>query len=140
MDKKMTYTDALNTAIDLVDAIKDGVAYDPVTDLSAVVEKLTALKEQLVKRNSTKSNKPTKTQRENEGVKVDIVDILTNSDGMRCGEIAKALNISGQKCSALLKQLKDAGKVVTREGEKRVTLFALAEGVCGDSFIDPYEM
>ena len=128
MDKKMTYTDALNTAIDLVDAVKDGVAYDPVTDLSAVVEKLTALKEQLVKRNASKSDKPTKTQKENAEIKTRIHEFLTHTlQGVRCGDVASELGISGQKASALLSQMVKTGEVVKREGEKRVTLFLLPE-------------
>ena len=133
MDKKMTYTDALNTAIDLVDAVKDGVAYDPVTDLSAVVEKLTALKEQLVKRNASKSDKPTKTQKENAEIKARIHEFLTHTlQGVRCGDVASELGISGQKASALLSQMVKTGEVVKREGEKRVTLFLLPENDLSD--------
>jgi predicted transcriptional regulator len=112
---KITYIDALNAALtcDLSDEIK---------------EKLTALKEQLVKRNTAKSDKPTKTQRENAEVKARILEYLTHTlQGLRCGEIASELGISGQKCSALLSQLVKSGEVVKREGEKRVTLFLLPE-------------
>jgi len=131
MDKKMTYTDALNTAIDLVDAVNDGVAYDPVTDLSAVVEKLTALKEQLTKRNASKSDKPTKTQRENAEIKARILEFLSHTlQGVKCGDVATACGISsGQKCSALLKQLVDSGEVVKRM-DKRTALFLLPENDC----------
>lgn len=127
MDKKMTYIDALNAAIDLVDATKDADA-NPNTDLSAVVEKLTALKEQLVKRNASKSDKPTKTQKENAEIKARIHEFLTHTlQGMRCGDVASELGISGQKASALLSQMVKTGEVVKREGEKRVTLFLLPE-------------
>jgi len=92
------------------------------------VEKLTALRNQLIKRNTTKSDKPTKTQRENAEVKARILEYLTHTlQGLRCGEIASELGISGQKCSALLSQMVKAGEVVKREGEKRVTLFLLPE-------------
>jgi len=112
---KITYIDALNAALtcDLSDEIK---------------EKLTALKEQLTKRNASKSDKPTKTQRENVEVKERIREYLTHTlQGLRAGEIAKELDLSCQKVSALLKQMKDEGVVVTREGEKRTTLFLLRE-------------
>lgn len=115
---KITYIDALNAALtcDLSDEIK---------------EKLTALKEQLVKRNTAKSDKPTKTQRENAEVKAQIKEFLTHTlQGLRCGEIANEIGISGQKCSALLSQLVKSGEVVKREGEKRVTLFLLPENDC----------
>ena len=115
---KITYIDALNAALtcDLSDEIK---------------EKLTALKEQLTKRNTAKSGKPTKTQRENVEVKERIREYLTHTlQGLRAGEIAKELDLSCQKVSALLKQMKDEGVVVTREGEKRTTLFLLRENDC----------
>ena len=53
--------------------------------------------------------------------------------GLRCGEIANELGISGQKCSALLSQMVKAGEVVKREGEKRVTLFLLPENDMTDT-------
>ena len=118
---KITYIDALTAALtcDLSDEIK---------------EKLTALKEQLVKRNTAKSDKPTKTQRENAEVKTRIHECLTHTlQGLRCGEIANELGISGQKCSALLSQMVKAGEVVKREGEKRVTLFLLPENDMTDT-------
>jgi len=117
---KITYIDALNAALtcDLSDEIK---------------EKLTALKEQLTKRNTAKSGKPTKTQRENVEVKERIRECLTHTlQGLRAGEIAKELDLSCQKVSALLKQMKDEGVVVTREGEKRTTLFLLPENDMSD--------
>ena len=115
---KITYIDALNAALtcDLSDEIK---------------EKLTALKEQLTKRNTAKSNKPTKTQRENAEIKERILEFLSHTlQGVKCGDVATACGISsGQKCSALLKQLVDSGEVVKRE-EKRVSLFLLRENDC----------
>ena len=112
---KITYIDALNAALSC--------------DLSnEVKEKLTALRDQITKRNTTKSDKPTKTQRENAEVKARILECLTHTlQGLRCGEIANEIGISGQKCSALLSQLVKTGEVVKREGEKRVTLFLLPE-------------
>lgn len=102
---KMTYVQALDYALGLVD--NDEVA-----------EKLDALKAQLAKR---AIRKPSKNQVANEGVKNDILEMLTD-EGMRCGDIAEPLGISGQKCSALLRQLVDAG-LVEKYTEKRVTYF-----------------
>lgn len=99
---------------------------------SEVVEKLTGMMAQLDKRNATKSGKPTKTQRENEGVKAAILGELSGT-GKQCKTIADALGISGQKCSALLSQMVKAGEVVKTEGAKvegikgKVTLFTLPE-------------
>lgn len=114
MDKKMTYIDALNAAL--------------TADLSnEVKEKLTALKEQLVKRNASKSDKPTKTQKENAEIKARIHEFLTHTlQGVKCGDVATELGISGQKASALLSQMVTAGEVVKRM-DKRTALFLLPE-------------
>lgn len=109
---KMTYAVAIDNAIN-----------GNITD--EVREKLEALKAQLAKRNSG-SHKPTKTQRENEKVKDSILGVLT-AEGKQCKDIAESLEISGQKCSALLKQLVDEGKA-EKYAEKRVTYFKAVEG------------
>lgn len=108
---KLTYAMAIDSAIN-----------GNITE--EVREKLEALKIQLAKRNSGE-RKPTKTQRENEGIKSDILGVLSG-EGQQCKDIAEALGISGQKCSALLKQLVDAGQAV-KYAEKRVTYFKVAE-------------
>ena len=104
---KLTYAMAIDSAIN-----------GNITD--EVREKLEALKTQLAKRNSGE-RKPTKTQRENESVKADILGVLSD-EGKQCKDIAEAVGISGQKCSALLKQLVDAG-LAEKYSEKRVTYF-----------------
>ena len=109
---KMTYAVAIDNALN-----------GNITD--EFREKLEALKAQLAKRNSG-SHKPTKTQRENEGVKDSILGVLT-AEGKQCKDIADALGISGQKCSALLKQLVDEGKA-EKYAKKRVTYFKAVEG------------
>ena len=103
---KMTYAQALEIAI----AVVDGEAK----------ERLEALKVSIEKRNSA-DRKPTKTQRENEGLKEDLQTILT-TDGRQCKDLAGVLGISPQKCSALLAQLVKAGKA-EKYVEKRVTYF-----------------
>ena len=102
------------TRREMFEAIVNGNITDEVR------EKLEALKTQLAKRNSGE-RKPTKTQRENEGVKAEILGVLSD-EGMQCKAIAEAVGISGQKCSALLKQLVDAG-LAEKYSEKRVTYF-----------------
>lgn len=123
MDKKMTYTTAIENAITAITKLDCSTFNRDET-----VEKLTALKDQLMKRNASKSTKPTKTQRENIEIKAQIKEFLTHTlQGLRCSEIASELDISGQKCSALLKQLVDAGEVIRREDKKQITLFLLPE-------------
>ena len=103
---KMTYTQALEIAI----AAVDGEAK----------ERLEALKVSIEKRNSA-DRKPTKTQRENEVLKEELMVILT-TDGRQCKDLANVLAISPQKCSALLAQLVKEGKA-EKYIEKRVTYF-----------------
>ena len=110
----MTYVEALEQAI----AMYGGEG--------EVAEKLTALKAQVAKKRS--SSKPTKTQVENEAIKEKILEVLLqNENAVTCGEIVKALEneYNPQKISALLRQLKEAGKVV-KTTEKKVSRFALA--------------
>lgn len=116
MTNKMTYAVALSNAI----ALTDG----------ETKETLTKLLDSINKRNARKStsDKPTKKQVENEGVKGRIVETLRNAaEPQTCKAISEALSLSVQKVNALLKQMKDAGEVVRTEGKKKVALFALAD-------------
>ena len=119
---KLTYVSTLNAVLTAINT----QSFEGIT--AEHVEKLIALGQSLEKRNATKSNKPTKAQRENAEVKQKILDTLTVTEGKRCGDIANELGISGQKCSALLSQLVTSGKVTKTEGEKRVSLFLRAVG------------
>lgn len=75
------------------------------------------------------SSKPTKTQIENEKIKEAILEVLAGADEekMSLKEINTALGgeYSPQKLSALLRLLKDAGKV-EKTYEKKVAYFSLA--------------
>ena len=83
--------------------------------------------ELLDNRKSSGERKPTAKQKENEGLKEQIKDLLSENR-MTCGEIAKALEISSQRCSALLRQLGAEGtKEVVKTMEKKVAYFSLAE-------------
>lgn len=80
----------------------------------------------LVKKNSYKSTKPTKTQIENEQLKNGILDVLGALNGsMTATEIANELGISVNKASALLSQLKDDNSVI-RTVIKRKAYFTKA--------------
>ena len=89
-----------------------------------VIEKLTALRESIEKRNSRKSTGLTKTQKENIEIKNAIVEALAESDGMTATEVANAVNISLAKATALLTQLVKADSV-KREVEKKVAHFSI---------------
>ena len=73
--------------------------------------------------------KPTKTQVANEGFKAIIVDNMEHGRLYTITEIAKEMpfgeELSNQRVSALVRQLKDAG-VVVRTEEKRKAYFSLA--------------
>jgi DNA-binding transcriptional ArsR family regulator len=73
------------------------------------------------------TTKPTKTQRENEGIKERILATLTE-EPMTIGEINAAMETeySPQKMSALLKQLVDTKKVI-KDTIGKVPYFSLAE-------------
>ena len=87
--------------------------------------------ELLTKKNS-RSGKPTKTQVENEAIKTQIVSILervgkpmTVTQLLAENELA---DLSNQKVSALLTQLRKSGEVV-RTTEKKVAFYSLADEV-----------
>lgn len=83
--------------------------------------------ELLANRKSSGERKPTAKQVENEKIKEDIKGLLMDGR-MTCGELAKALDITSQRCSALLRQLGDDGtKEVVKTMEKKVAYFSLAE-------------
>ena len=117
---KITYIDALNSVL-------NGETLTP-----EATEKLKALREQLVKRNAAKTNKPSKKQAENAELLVQLVDAMrpitnpaTVSEIMATS--SELSNYSNQKISALLKILEKEGKVV-RTIDKRKAYFKLVVG------------
>ena len=99
-------------------------AMENIKDNAEVVEKLTALRDSLVKRNARKSEGLTKTPKENLEFKNAIVDALAESEGMTATEVANAVGISLAKATALLTQLVKADSV-KREVEKKVAHFSV---------------
>lgn len=71
-------------------------------------------KEQAAKKNASGSNKPTKTQQENEGVKERIL-LTLSTEPMSVADVCSAVGISNQKATALLTQLRKENKVVRTE-------------------------
>ena len=112
---KLTYSVALDNAIAILNADSAN---------AETVEKLEALKTQLEKRNGSRGQ--TKTQKENEALKPEIFAFVGTTDRVRAGEVATQFNISGQKASALLKQMVTDGQL-ERFTEKKVTFFKVAE-------------
>ena len=115
--EKLTYSKALETVI----TAGQGIYSDEV------IEKLEALKAQLEKRATTKSGKETKAQREAREFTESVYTVLSSqTEAVRCGDLATQLGVSGQRVSAALSKLVKAGLVVKSEGEKHVSLFAVA--------------
>lgn len=124
MTNTMTYAMALDTAINF---LNENIQYGD--DFSATVEKLTALKEQLAKRGSSKT--PTKTQKANEEVKAVIINVLTDTnEKMTVTEMLADEHLSGytnQKISALLRQMIESGKVTKTIENKKAYFKATVE-------------
>lgn len=98
----------------------NAIAFDTLTE-----EQFNFLKERALKsvRKSNGVRKPTKNQVANEGLKADIVNAL--GEGLTATDVGKAVGISVQKASALLRQMVDAGEVV-RVKDGKATLFKVA--------------
>ncbi len=93
-----------------------------------VKEKLEKMKEQFVKKNSAE-RKPTATQTENAGLKVAILDAMEEGKQYTITDLMKSVpelaDLSNQRVSAIVRQLKDEGEVV-REEIKRKAYFSKA--------------
>ena len=114
MTNKMTYVKALEIAIKAVEDNKE------------VAEKLEALKASVAKKNSAE-RKPTATQKTNEGYKEAILAYMEvgkkyTITGLMKGVVELA-DLSNQRVSALVRQLKEDG-LVLREEEKRKAYFS----------------
>lgn len=95
-----------------------------------VKEKLENIKASIDKKNSAE-RKPTATQTENVGFKSAIVDYLGTCDkAQTIGDIMKGCaevsELTNQRVSAIVRQLKDDG-IVVREEIKRKAYFSLAD-------------
>ena len=90
-----------------------------------VAEKLGKMKEQFVKKNSAE-RKPTATQVENADFKSAILDGMVEGKAYTIGELMKSIpaiaDLTNQRVSAIVRQLKEDG-LVTREEVKRKAYF-----------------
>lgn len=108
------------TKREVINAMLNDVAIKGNADYVAYLENELAL---VIKKNTYKSSKPTKTQIENEALKDEILKVLDKP--MTATEIGSLVGISVNKASALLSQLKDDNSVV-REVIKRKAYFSKA--------------
>ena len=93
-----------------------------------VKEKLEKMREQFVKKSSAE-RKPTATQTENAGLKVAILNAMVDGQAYTITDLMKSVpelaDLSNQRVSAIVRQLKDEGEV-TREEIKRKAYFTKA--------------
>ena len=110
---KLTYVSALEVAIN---AVAD----------AEVREKLEALKVSIQKRNAS-DKKPTKTQKENEAIKAEIINFLSDGEKHTVSEIMVGVPslTSNQKATSLVSALVKA-EILKREEIKRKAYFSLA--------------
>lgn len=129
-NSRLTYVTALSNAIALLEIhAKDGSVED--FDVAETIEKLTALKEQTIKRNSA-DRKPTKKQAEAKAVNDKVADairaLLSNAESMTIAEMREAHDalalLTPQKVTAVVGAMIKSGEIV-RTVEKRVARFSL---------------
>ena len=118
MRTSVTYVSVLNKAIENCPNLT-----------SEEVEKLTSLRDSIAKRNATKSDKPTKTQRENAEIAEAVAEAMQTGVTYSIADISAlvpALNgASSQKVGPLMTKLAEAGKV-TKSIIKGKAYFTLA--------------
>jgi predicted HTH transcriptional regulator len=71
--------------------------------------------DKLDNKNEKRKNTQTKTQKENEGIKTQIVNLIEENGSMVASVIATELEISTQKASALCKQLVEEKELVVAD-------------------------
>lgn len=115
--KKMTYVDVLNKVIEKQELTNEEI------------EKVIALRDSVAKRNATKSNAPTKAQRENaliaEKVLSAMVDGTAYSIKDICGLVDELHEATSQKVAPLMASLVEDGKV-TKSVVKGKNYYTLA--------------
>lgn len=117
MANKLTQRDYFNMIIELA---RDNERQDLVAFCEDRIEKLSR---------KGGNSKPTKTQIENEGIKDVILEVLAEMGAVSATAIATdpRIGVSNQKVTALLRQLKDEGKVVRTEDKGKALFSVVAE-------------
>lgn len=117
MEKKLTNKMALEFVLSL-EEVKSNVE---------IFDKLSKMLEQVEKKNSTKSDKLTKTQSENVEIS-DAILLVMSELGKPCQikELVAILGYSSQKLSALVRQMVSSG-IICRTEVKKVAYFSIIE-------------
>ena len=121
MEKKMTKSTAFTLAKEIVEKSNHPMANEIVAKLAKEVELL-------AKKNSAEK-KPTAQQTANDGIKTAILKGMEDGKLYTISDLLKAIpecaDLTNQRVSALVRQLKDEGKVVRTE-DKRKAYFSKA--------------
>lgn len=108
-------TEIENAAIDESIELTEGQPEELTMLIEFIDREMELLRNKRAKAGSAQSKK----QKENEGVKAQILEVLV-AGRMTASEVCAAVGISIQRASALLTQLKNEGKVVRTEEKKKV--------------------
>ena len=116
-DKKMTKRDYFNALLNISE----------VKENKSMVDFITHELELLEKKNASKSSAETKTQKENAGIKENLLNEMIKGIKYTISEMQKELpcckKLTNQKISALVRQL-IADKLVVRTEDKRKAYFS----------------
>lgn len=115
MEKKMTKSTAFTLAKEIVEKSNHPMADEIVAKLAKEVELL-------AKKNSAEK-KPTAQQTANDGIKTAILNGMEDGKLYTISDLLKAIpecaDLTNQRVSALVRQLKDEGKVVRTEDKRK---------------------
>ena len=112
--KNITYTEAL-------DAVING---SEITD--EIIDKLSALKASLEKRNANRSSKPTKAQLAKDSQREQIVEFLGENPNATCAEVAEALGFTLHSATGLLMTLRKR-HLVRRDYQGKTPVYSLGD-------------
>ena len=133
MDKKMTYSECLQIAIETINAIDlfDTFEDAQIDRIEKARDRMVELKASIEKRNASKSTgtakagtKAAKDDAEKAAFRDAVSLYVRESDeGLRASQVAEKFGVSTQKASAALRKLVELGEIEKNVGEKGVSLF-----------------
>ena len=133
MDKKMTYSECLQIAIETINAIDlfDTFEDAQIDRIEKARDRMVELKASIEKRNASKSTgtakagtKAAKDDAEKAAFRDAVSLYVRESDeGLRASQVAEQFGVSTQKASAALRKLVELGEIEKNVGEKGVSLF-----------------
>ena len=133
MDKKMTYSECLQIAIETINAIDlfDTFEDTQIDRIEKARDRMIELKASIEKRNASKTTgtakagtKAAKDDAEKAAFRDAVSLYVRESDeSLRASQVAEQFGVSTQKASAALRKLVELGEIEKNVGEKGVSLF-----------------